>query len=299
MREDDITAHDNWLQDYIVESIRLKLCTRIYCSTCGAFQFRHGLLEAFAKGTGKVLPIFLHRECALSIGAALARIRPETMCRSTKLEEAVRCVLFDLWYAVGEANADNEIGSILGDSWAAEVLDKMKTHYRANEERRRVLRESQDPIRVQKRRDEKRRLREQRHLERLARKRALDRIWQEKQRRGANVIAMTERVEITSREFWFKIVEFLQRNWALIDSDNYDNAIVWFISDTAGVFDEMHFNSVEVAQRALVRNGFGRFADDAEARAQLRPPEAPFVRRAHPNGPIYSSGKFWLQEGNE
>jgi hypothetical protein len=28
-----------------------------------------------------------------------------------------------------------------------------------------------------------------------------------------------ETVEIRSRDYWFKIVEFLQQNWALIDED--------------------------------------------------------------------------------
>jgi hypothetical protein len=36
-----------------------------------------------------------------------------------------------------------------------------------------------------------------------------------------------QEVCITSREYWFKIVEFLQQNWALIDSAE-GNAVVWF-----------------------------------------------------------------------
>jgi hypothetical protein len=186
MVEHEITTNDNWLHEYIVKSIRLKLCTTIYCSTCGASEFRQGLLDAFAKGTGSESPIFLHRESALSIGDALARIRPADVDRSTKFEEAIRCVLFDLWYAVGVADAEKEIGQVLGDSWAAEVLDKMKAHYRAKEERRLALLESQDPIKVQQRRNQKRLLREQRHLERLVRKKELDREWHEKQQNEGN-----------------------------------------------------------------------------------------------------------------
>ena len=99
-------------------------------------------------------------------------------------------------------------------------------------------------------------------------------------------------VLIKSRDYWFKIVEFLQQNWALVDPHER-GMIVWFIGDTSGVFDEMLFSSEEEAEGALTRNGFRRFAHDLEAQSFLRPPEPPFVRRPHPNGPIYSSGGFW------
>lgn len=35
-------------------------------------------------------------------------------------------------------------------------------------------------------------------------------------------------VPIISRDYWFKIVEFLQQNWALIDP-NESGVIVWFL----------------------------------------------------------------------
>ena len=55
---------------------------------------------------------------------------------------------------------------------------------------------------------------------------------------------MTEEVLITSRDYWFKIVEFLQQNWALVDFDEH-GATAWFISDTSGVFDQIAFSSPE------------------------------------------------------
>jgi hypothetical protein len=106
---------------------------------------------------------------------------------------------------------------------------------------------------------------------------------------------MKERVAVSieSRDYWFKIVEFLQQNWALIDPHEQE-VVVWFIDDTSGVFDEMLFASKEEAEGALLRNGFRRFAADPEAQSFLRPPNPPFRRRPHPNGPIYSSGRFWI-----
>jgi hypothetical protein len=102
----------------------------------------------------------------------------------------------------------------------------------------------------------------------------------------------TEHVPITSRDYWFKIVEFLQQNWALVDA-NDTGAVVWFFGDTSGVFDEMKFLSVAEAEQALVRNGFRRYAEDAKAREFVAIPQPPYRRQHHPNGPIYSSGQYW------
>ncbi len=96
-----------------------------------------------------------------------------------------------------------------------------------------------------------------------------------------------------SRDFWFKIVDFLQQNWALIEGEDPAGVVVWFMGDTGGVFDEIRFPSAEEAQDSLTRNGFKRYADDHEAQSFIRQPEPPFHRKAHPNGPIYSSGRYW------
>ncbi len=99
-------------------------------------------------------------------------------------------------------------------------------------------------------------------------------------------------VKILSRQYWFKIVEFLQQNWALIDSSDR-GVIVYFFGDTSGVFDELAFDSQDEAEAALRRNGFDLYEDDTAAHEFIAAPAAPFTRRPHPNGPIYSSGRFW------
>jgi len=103
---------------------------------------------------------------------------------------------------------------------------------------------------------------------------------------------MDEEVPIVSRDYWFKIVEFLQQNWALIDSTD-SGAVVWFFGDTFGVFDEMEFASVAEAAEALWRNGFRRYAEDTETHKLIAVPKPPFRQRPHPNGPIYSSRRYW------
>ncbi len=102
----------------------------------------------------------------------------------------------------------------------------------------------------------------------------------------------TQRIEIVSRDYWFKVVEFLEQNWALIDETS-NGVIVYFFGDTAGVFDEMVFDSTDAAERGLQRNGFKRYLDDPESQEYIAIPDEPFVRSPHPNGPIYSSGRYW------
>jgi hypothetical protein len=103
---------------------------------------------------------------------------------------------------------------------------------------------------------------------------------------------MKEPISIESRDFWFKVVEMLQQNWALIEAAP-EGVTVFFISDTGGVFDQLSFPSTEEAADVLRHNGFQLFSEDPKAADFLRPPEPPFHHRPHPNGPIYSSGRFW------
>ncbi|OGC77256.1 MAG: hypothetical protein A2Z27_01275 [candidate division Zixibacteria bacterium RBG_16_50_21] len=101
-------------------------------------------------------------------------------------------------------------------------------------------------------------------------------------------------VEISSRDYWFKIVEFLQQNWALIDSSSDGGCTVFFFGDTSGVFDRLTFPTVAKAEKALHRNGFARFADDKKAKEFIAIPQPPFKESTHPNGQIYSSGRYWV-----
>ena len=104
---------------------------------------------------------------------------------------------------------------------------------------------------------------------------------------------MSDLVEINCDDFLVKVVEMLQQNWALIEPASSEGVCVYFISDTSGVFDEITFSSEEEALSALQRNGFSRYADDQKLQSFLRPPSGPFHRHPHPNGPIYSSGRYW------
>jgi len=103
---------------------------------------------------------------------------------------------------------------------------------------------------------------------------------------------MTSNIEITSSDYWFKVVEMLQQNWALIEPTQ-TGCVVYFIGDTSGVFDQMEFDTVAEAQKQLQINGFGRYSEDKHAQNFITPPQPPFHESKHPNGAIYSSGRFW------
>jgi len=104
-----------------------------------------------------------------------------------------------------------------------------------------------------------------------------------------------ETIEIKSRDYWFKVTGMSQQNWALLDQIPDDDAevIIYFIGDTSGVFDRMLFQSLRDAESGLFRNGFARFSEDKSAQEFIAIPDPPFWESKHPNGPIYSSGRYW------
>ena len=103
---------------------------------------------------------------------------------------------------------------------------------------------------------------------------------------------MKDEITVESRDYWFKVVDMLQQNWAFIHEAG-NSVTVFFVNDTGGVFDEIRFGSIDTASASLSENGFRRFAEDPNAASFLSPPIPPFTKQPHPNGPIYSSGRFW------
>jgi len=176
LNEDDETdMDDNWLHSHLVQVVRAGLCTKILCTTCGAVEFRRGLLDSLAKATGKTVPRVLDQEFAADMLCALAKVRPDTSEERDGLAEPVQCILFDLWR--GGVEVEPFMAAQLSDSWAGEVLARMKAHYDATLRARRALEEFNDPVNVQKRRNEAKLLRQQRHAIRLENKKERDRIW--------------------------------------------------------------------------------------------------------------------------
>lgn len=153
---------ENWLHTYLRESVRGKLCTRIHCTTCGALEFRRGVLRALASAMGATPATGMDPASAVQVARALAELEPDAS-DATRLEEAARCLLFDLCRTIGEAEA----GRLLGQSWGADVLRCMQEHHRAVLAARAAREAYEGPEAAQKRRDEKKRLAQERHQQRL------------------------------------------------------------------------------------------------------------------------------------
>ena len=185
MPDSDHTSQEtNWLERYLETAIRNNVCVRIRCTTCGAEDFRLGLLGEYARATGKVASTVitfarLNHDTAIDLAQALALVRPSKTDR--KFFDAVRFVLFDVRYFIGGPWAEQELERILGHSYAGDVLERMKAHYNETQRARTAREDYQSPERVQQRREEKRRMNQQQHAERMERKKEKDRLWREEQ----------------------------------------------------------------------------------------------------------------------
>ena len=179
MTEHQAPTERNWLQAYLVESIRKKWCVSIYCTTCGAHEFRNGLLDAVARATDQPRPRLLDGKSARAIAEALARVEPvqsstdpdHEVTNSPAYFEAVRLVISDLWATL------TPLDEILGHTWAANELESMRSHERGVVSSRASRAEYESPELVALRREEKRQQRRVLHEQRLALKEERDRRW--------------------------------------------------------------------------------------------------------------------------
>ena len=212
MPEEPSFPENNWLQAYLVESIRKPLCISIHCTTCGAQAFRSGLLDAVALATGEPRTPQLDEKSARAIADALARVEAaprwtaprsehdrqscdESLPMQPELfplidrertipgqdavdlhtyEEAVRCVIYDLWSLF---RPFSYLDPILENTWAGNVLTDMQSHERYVGESRNERLAYESPKQVAERREEKRRQRRGPHEQRLALKKERDRLW--------------------------------------------------------------------------------------------------------------------------
>ena len=101
-----------------------------------------------------------------------------------------------------------------------------------------------------------------------------------------------ELVKLHSRDMWVKLLENMQQNWALIELSETGTKI-YFINDHSGVFDEINCESVDDAIEKLSRNDFFRYTDKPDIQLMHPPPSPPYHVGKHPNGRIYSSGRYW------
>jgi len=73
---------------------------------------------------------------------------------------------------------------MLAGSWAGGVLQAMKKHFAEREAKRSARAGADDPVNVERRREEKKRLKQEQHEQCLALKKERDRMWREKPGKG-------------------------------------------------------------------------------------------------------------------
>lgn len=85
-------------------------------------------------------------------------------------------------------------------------------------------------------------------------------------------------IKIESKQFWVNIVDFLQQYWAVIEDNKGSKSVtVYFLHEGSGVFANMKFENREIAQKALIQNGFKNFDDPYENfKEYLNPPKEPY-----------------------
>lgn len=113
----------------------------------------------------------------------------------------------------------------------------------------------------------------------------------------SNTIGLSEDkdriAQINFDHVWVKIIGMLQQNWAGIHASP-DKAVIYFFDDHAGIFDRIEVKTKQSAEQALVRNGFELF--QSRHAEFLSKPGPRFHLSQHPNGNIYSSGRYWIPE---
>lgn len=118
--------------------------------------------------------------------------------------------------------------------------------------------------------------------------------------------------EIKSRDWWFKVLEMLCHNWALIEEGQYKSVTVYFFHDQGGtngrdsgasytsrqrkgrcaIVDSLEFETVDDAVLALGWNGFQRLAERPGPWDGEQPHGNFFDARATEEG-IYSKAGYW------
>lgn len=172
-----------WLSVFLSRALANKWCTKIYCTTCGARDFRQGLRDALTVASGKAPPPIqfatYSKADAEILARALAVVTREDFA-GPSAEDAMQMIIHEIDSSVGAAFMQGRIAELLGRSWAGGTLACMYAHAEWDRERRRVHADFNDPETVKKRQAEKRRLKAEAHAARLEAKKERDRLWRER-----------------------------------------------------------------------------------------------------------------------
>jgi hypothetical protein len=165
-----VNGEANWLENYIQRAIDTDKCTKIYCTTCGAAKFREGLASEGANAVQAALKQSQIKSATSETIEKLRQIQPHV---GNQWTDAVRLILFLLDKEVSPKTLDQQ----LSDSWAGELLLEMRKHYKERLDASHEHDERNDPVKAAARREQKRKEKQKKHLERLERKKIKDKSW--------------------------------------------------------------------------------------------------------------------------
>lgn len=173
----------SWLSAYLQLAQERRYCTRIYCTTCGARDFRQGLVRATHRAMGKPPGVRrlvghpLGDDGVLVLAQALAQLPPPNPPQHA-IHEAVMMTLHELWMACGgDEPTHARLDPVLAGSWAGEILAGMFHHEASVRADRRAHEAYGSPAATQARRAEKRRIKAEAHAARLEAKKERDGLW--------------------------------------------------------------------------------------------------------------------------
>lgn len=95
------------------------------------------------------------------------------------------------------------------------------------------------------------------------------------------------RIDIASTDLWVRVVDFLVVHWALIEVEGSGACVIYFVSETSSVFDEVVCKSVAQAEGFLRRHEFVRYSDDGPHTLFDAPPP-PYSRDEGAMGRVHS-----------
>jgi TFIIF-interacting CTD phosphatase-like protein len=108
-----------------------------------------------------------------------------------------------------------------------------------------------------------------------------------------------EELEINNKDYLYKIIGFLQTNWAFVQPENSDTGgcIVKFVNNRSELMDELKFDSKDEAYSALKKNGFmgdDEYLNKYRSNESMKKPLPPYTDNTkYESNRIYSSGRYW------
>lgn len=167
-----------WLQNFLEHATAERWCTKIYCTTCGAWDFRLGLHHALDLAMGRARSNIRGR-ALLQRGYTLpeAEVLAAALAGVDFDAEPLRMILFELHLALSADQMAERIEPLLAGSRAGEVYQGMQWHHTQRVAERSAHEAFNAPEAVAARRAAKRQAKAEAHAARLEAKKARDRAW--------------------------------------------------------------------------------------------------------------------------